>query len=192
VGQLLKRVFKLGVLAGIGYAVWRVFAPRTQSGVSREAQPAPFPPAPVPPPPVVVAPGPPRAATPMVVDPPPAPPPPPPPPAVEEEPPPPPLPITEPVPGVGTEIEVDEPTEPVAIEATAELPAVEPAPTAGANGRWVEPVAGTCPEGYPVKAKMTSGIYHLKGGLSYGRTTPDRCYVSAAAAEADGLRPAKR
>ena len=56
----------------------------------------------------------------------------------------------------------------------------------------MEPVAGTCPEGYPVKAKMTSGIYHVKGGLSYGRTTPDRCYVSAEAAEADGLRPAKR
>ena len=173
-GQLLKRVFKLGVVAGIGYAVWRVFAQRSQSGVSWEAQPAPFPPKPV-----VVEPGPPRAATPMVVDPPPAPPP-------------PPLPITEPVPEISTELEVDEPTEPVAIDATAELPAVEPAPSAGANGRWVEPVAGTCPEGYPVKAKMTSGIYHVKGGLSYGRTTPDRCYVSAEAAEADGLRPAKR
>ena len=112
----------------------------------------------------------------MVVDPPPAPPPPPPPPAVEEEPPPP-LPITAPV-----------ATEP----ASEPEPEPEPPAAPSANGRWVEPVAGTCPEGYPVKAKMTSGIYHVKGGLSYGRTTPDRCYVSAEAAEADGLRPAKR
>ena len=106
----------------------------------------------------------------MVVDPAPAPPPPP-PPAVEEEPPPPPLPITAPV---------------------AAAPEPEPPAAPSPNGRWVDPVAGTCPEGYPVKAKMTSGIYHVKGGLSYGRTTPDRCYVSAEAAEADGLRPAKR
>ena len=143
-GQLLKRVFKLGVVAGIGYAVWRVFATRTQSRVSWEAQPAPLPPPPVSPPPLVVEPGPPRAATPMVVDPAPAPPPPP-PPAVEEEPPPPPLPITAPV---------------------AAAPEPEPPAAPSPNGRWVDPVAGTCPEGYPVKAKMTSGIYHVKGGLS--------------------------
>jgi hypothetical protein len=177
-------VFKLGVLAGIGYAAWRVFdSRRSQSGVGWEPQPAPFPPKPV-----VVEPGPPPPATPIAVDPPPAPP------VVEEEPPP--LPITEPVAAadseIDTEVEVDEPTEPVAIETTAELPAADPAPASSSNGAWVEPVAGTCPEGYPVKAKMTSGIYHVKGGLSYGRTTPDRCYVSAEAAEADGLRPAKR
>ena len=58
---------------------------------------------------------------------------------------------------------------------------------------WVEPGDdGGCPPGHPVKAKMSSKIYHLPGQLNYDRTTPDRCYVDAAAAEADGLRAAKR
>ena len=57
---------------------------------------------------------------------------------------------------------------------------------------WVEPVDGECPPTHPVKGKMASKIYHLPGGFNYARTRPDRCYVDAAAAEADGLRPAKR
>lgn len=57
---------------------------------------------------------------------------------------------------------------------------------------WVDPVDGECPPTHPVKAKLASQIYHLPGGLNYARTRPDRCYVDAAAAEADGLRPAKR
>ncbi len=57
---------------------------------------------------------------------------------------------------------------------------------------WVEPAGGSCPDTHPVKAKLTSGIYHLPGMLNYERTRPDRCYATAEAAEADGLRPAKR
>jgi hypothetical protein len=57
---------------------------------------------------------------------------------------------------------------------------------------WVEPVDGKCAPGYPVKGKVASGIYHVPGGLSYGRTSPDRCYATPADAESDGLRPAKR
>jgi hypothetical protein len=57
---------------------------------------------------------------------------------------------------------------------------------------WVAPDEGTCPASYPIKAKLTSGIYHQPGGLSYERTRPDRCYRDGAAAEADGLRAAKR
>ncbi len=58
---------------------------------------------------------------------------------------------------------------------------------------WVEPAPdGTCPEGYPVKAKLASGIFHAPGMLAYDRTTPDRCYPDEASAEADGLRKAKR
>ena len=58
---------------------------------------------------------------------------------------------------------------------------------------WVDPTAdGGCPETHPVKAKMTSGIFHVPGGLNYPRTRPDRCYIDAAAAEADGLRQSKR
>jgi len=40
--------------------------------------------------------------------------------------------------------------------------------------------------------KLASGIYHLPGMLAYERTAPDRRYVSAAEAEADGFRAAKR
>jgi hypothetical protein len=57
---------------------------------------------------------------------------------------------------------------------------------------WVLPKDGACPEGYPVKVKRASGIYHVPGGTSYARTTPDRCYASPTDAEADGFRPAKR
>ncbi len=57
---------------------------------------------------------------------------------------------------------------------------------------WVEPVGSTCPTGYPVKASLASGIFHVVGGLFYDRSNPDRCYRNPAAAEADGLRQAKR
>jgi hypothetical protein len=57
---------------------------------------------------------------------------------------------------------------------------------------WVEPTDGTCPASHPVKAKTASGIFHEPGGASYDRTKADRCYASAAAALADGWRPAKR
>ncbi len=55
----------------------------------------------------------------------------------------------------------------------------------------MEPLNGMCPASHPVKGKRGSGIYHVPGGANYDRTRPDRCYVDAAAAEADGLRPAK-
>jgi hypothetical protein len=57
---------------------------------------------------------------------------------------------------------------------------------------WVEPVDSACPDSHPVKGKLASGIYHVPGGLNYARTHPDRCYRDPAAAESDGLRPAKR
>ena len=56
--------------------------------------------------------------------------------------------------------------------------------------RWREPVDGACPEGYPVKVAK-SGIYHVPGGRLYERTTAERCYMNAEAAEADGYRRAK-
>lgn len=74
-------------------------------------------------------------------------------------------------------------------------PAPEPpgASASAATTGWVEPDAGGgCPVGYAVKAKQSSKIFHVPGGASYDRTTPDRCYASSAAAEADGLRQAKR
>lgn len=57
---------------------------------------------------------------------------------------------------------------------------------------WRAATDGTCPDGFPVKAKLKSGIFHIPGMLAYDRTSPDRCYASAEAAEADGLRAAKR
>ena len=57
---------------------------------------------------------------------------------------------------------------------------------------WTEPNAdGSCPRTHPIKAKLSSGIYHAPGGANYARTKPDRCYVDEAAAAADGLRPSK-
>ena len=75
---------------------------------------------------------------------------------------------------------------------TEEWPPV-PVPTRAASDEaWVEPEGRTCPVSHPIKAKLSSKIYHLPGGFNYARTRPDRCYVDAAAAEADGLRPATR
>ena len=56
----------------------------------------------------------------------------------------------------------------------------------------VEAIDGACPASHPVKATRSSRIYHVPGGASYERTHADRCYLDAASAEADGLRPAKR
>ena len=57
---------------------------------------------------------------------------------------------------------------------------------------WVDPAqSGACPAHHPVKAKLASGIFHVPGGANYARTQPDRCYRSAEAAEADGLRQSK-
>ena len=92
-----------------------------------------------------------------------------------------------------------------ALERRPDLPAAAPgepwpplpdrsaAPSAPAEvAPWVEPVDGGCPASHPVKAKLSSKIFHLPGMANYERTNPDRCYLGAAEAEADGLRPAKR
>jgi hypothetical protein len=55
----------------------------------------------------------------------------------------------------------------------------------------VDPVDGTCPITHPVKGKQKSGLFHEPGMAQYERTHPDRCYVDANAAEADGLTRAK-
>ena len=64
--------------------------------------------------------------------------------------------------------------------------------TADDGAPWQPPRPdGSCPDGYPVKAKSSSGIFHVPGGASYERTRPDRCYRDPAAAERDGLRAAR-
>ena len=75
--------------------------------------------------------------------------------------------------------------------------ATEPAaPAARPEGppakAWVEGTGAVCPDSHPVKAKMSSHLFHLPGMFAYDRTKPDRCYENAEAAEADGLHRAKR
>lgn len=76
------------------------------------------------------------------------------------------------------------------IRRAALVPHAEPRPLL--LPAWVEPRDGECPPTHPVKAKLSSGIFHVPGGAMYARTKPDRCYRDTGAAESDGLRPAKR
>lgn len=62
----------------------------------------------------------------------------------------------------------------------------------GGATAWVEPTGSVCPPSHPVKAKLSSRLFHLPGMFAYARTVPDRCYRSEGDAEADGLRKAKR
>lgn len=57
---------------------------------------------------------------------------------------------------------------------------------------WVDPRGTICPKTHSVKGKLSSMIFQVPGNFAYERTTPDRCYKSADAAEDDGLRAAKR
>ena len=74
---------------------------------------------------------------------------------------------------------------PTAAKPSAAEPAAADAP------RWVVPINGSCPDGYPVKANDNSRIYHVPGGRFYDRTAAERCYANADDALADGYRPAK-
>ena len=79
-----------------------------------------------------------------------------------------------------------QPAEPVPAPTDAPMPSV------GAD-LWIAPDSeGGCPSSHPIKAKLSSSIFHQPGGMNYERTNADRCYLDAAAAEADGLRAAKR
>lgn len=65
--------------------------------------------------------------------------------------------------------------------------ATAPAQTSGG----VSPTGGTCPTGYPIKGNIRSDgvkIYHPPGDPSYERTRPERCFATAADAEAAGFR----
>ena len=75
---------------------------------------------------------------------------------------------------------------------TAPAPAPQAEPEATSATPWVEPDGAACPTTHPVKVKLSSGIFHVPGGMNYERTRADRCYANSEAAEADGFRPAKR
>ena len=58
---------------------------------------------------------------------------------------------------------------------------------------WLPPdESGACPPTHPVKAKRSTRLYREPGTAAYDRARPDRCYVNAEAAEADGFTRAKR
>jgi hypothetical protein len=78
---------------------------------------------------------------------------------------------------------------PPAAKPAAAKPAAQTAATHAA--RWVPPVDGKCPDGYPLKANDNSKIFHMPGGRFYARTVAERCYADAEDAIADGYRPAK-
>ena len=54
---------------------------------------------------------------------------------------------------------------------------------------WVQANDGVCPQSHPIKAKLSSKIFHTPASRNYGRTKADRCYPDEASAQADGLRP---
>lgn len=54
---------------------------------------------------------------------------------------------------------------------------------------WVPANDGVCPQSHPVKAKLSSKIFHTPSSRNYGRTKADRCYPDETSAQADGLRP---
>jgi hypothetical protein len=54
---------------------------------------------------------------------------------------------------------------------------------------WVPANDGVCPQSHPVKAKLSSKIFHTPSSRNYSRTKADRCYPDETSAQADGLRP---
>ena len=73
-------------------------------------------------------------------------------------------------------------------------PVAAPTPTSDTEppATWRDPDEDACPEGFPVKVKVRSGIFHVPGSPTYERTKPDRCYPDADTAIADGYRAPKR
>jgi hypothetical protein len=72
--------------------------------------------------------------------------------------------------------------------AAAQTPATRPG---------VPPQGMSCPVSHPIKGNFTtySGercIHHMPGGAFYGKTRPERCYVSESDAVLDGCRRSKR
>lgn len=63
---------------------------------------------------------------------------------------------------------------------------------ASAPAPWIDPVGGVCPPSHPIKAKLSSKIFHLPGMFAYERTVPDRCYAESDQAVRDGFRQARR
>jgi hypothetical protein len=108
-----------------------------------------------------------------------------------------PTPVAVPQPDVEPVVATDEPglvvigDEPLQ-EPESPAPAAKKAAPKKKLEPWVDPDGNICPDTHPVKGKLSSMIFQIPGNFAYDRTNPDRCYQSADAATADGMRPAKR
>jgi hypothetical protein len=83
------------------------------------------------------------------------------------------------------------PARPPAVTEQAAGLAAEQAAEQAVEQAWEEPDGRACPASHPIKAKLSSGRFHLPGMAAYQRTIPDRCYATTEAAELDGLQRAK-
>jgi hypothetical protein len=191
--RLLRRVVRLGLLAAVGAGVLKVVRGRKASDPWAESwvstgppggtRPSPAPvaaAAPKPPPPADMA-----SATLAV---------------------PPPASAAPPAPATGDATlavpppAAPEPPAPAAVGRPAKTTRTGPArksPTGKAeeppgDRLWVAAKDGVCPQSHPIKAKLSSKIFHTPSGRNYSRTKADRCYPDEASAQADGLRPALR
>ncbi|MGH8993477.1 MAG: hypothetical protein ACRDZ7_18365 [Acidimicrobiia bacterium] len=188
---LLRRSLRLGMLGGLGYGLYRTLRSRLggdawqsepwiSTGTPGGTVPSPSPasvatpvPSPVPDKPAAAR-GNGEATPPQMSD--------------------------DPVEGNGQAAEGTEPGRPPGPPARAAKPKRGPArkaPTGKAEEPpderlWVQASDGVCPPSHPVKAKLSSKIFHSPGARNYNRTHADRCYPDEASAQADGLRPALR
>ncbi len=166
--HLLRRVVRLGLLAGVGVGIVKAVRGRkaadpwadswVSTGIPGATRPSPAPVAAAPKPPAPAT-----TATATLATPPPASP---------------------------------KPPAPAKAKSTRTGPARK-SPTGKAeeppgDRLWVPANDGVCPPTHPVKAKLSSKIFHTPSGLNYNRTKADRCYPDEASAQADGLRPAQR
>lgn len=72
----------------------------------------------------------------------------------------------------------------------APRPAAKPKPKPVSNSS--APRGKSCPSTHPIKGNANSGIYHVPSGAFYGRTVPEQCFKSEAAAKSAGYRKSKR
>ena len=183
--RLLRKTMRLGLLGGLGYGLYKTLRSRRDADTWSDSW---------------VSTGPPGATVPAAA-------PMPPPPAPVE---------TAPAPGPTNGEAVPAPAvseEPADSNGQGEPGSARPAPARGAKpskrgparktptGKaeeppgerlWVAANDGVCPQTHPVKAKLSSKIFHAPGSRNYSRTHADRCYPDEQSASADGLRPAQR
>jgi micrococcal nuclease len=79
--------------------------------------------------------------------------------------------------------------------AAVTTPAPNITPVGGADPAGVPGAGRSCPPGYPVKGNINrrgDKIYHVPGSQDYAAVGPERCFATAADAEAAGFRPPRR